>query len=73
MEKDTQNLGNEEMDNQEQQQVNVISSELGQSKKNGNSTASSGKIIPNVTETVPGNLNDNEISISKYWLVDMVW
>ena len=68
-----QNLGNEEIDNQQQQQVNAISSELGQSKTNENSTASSAKIIPIVTETVSGNLNDNEISLSGYRLVDMVW
>ena len=68
-----QNLGNEEIDNQQQQQLNAISSELGQSKTNENSTASSAKIIPIVTETVSGNLNDNEISLSGYRLVDMVW
>ena len=70
----TNSCSNKEIENQQQQQVNVISSELGQSKTNKNSTAYSAKIIPIVTETILGNLNDSENSISGYRLLDyLVW
>ena len=55
----TFSCSNKEMENQQQQQVNVISSELGQSKTNKNSTAYSAEIILVVIETILSNLNDN--------------
>ena len=58
------NIFSLQIDNQQQQQVNVIGSELGQSKTNDNSRTSSAQIIVIATETLSANLHDNENSIS---------
>ena len=55
----TISCSNKEIENQQQQQVNVINSELGQSKTNKNSTAYYAKIILIVIETILSSLNDN--------------
>ena len=62
----TISCSNKEIENQQQQQVNVISSDLDQSKTNENSTVYYAMIIPIVIETILSNLNDNENSISGY-------
>ena len=58
------NIFSLQIDNQQQQQVNVIGSELGQSKTNDNWRTSSVQIIVIATETLSANLHDNENSIS---------
>ena len=58
------NIFSFQIDNQQQQQVNIIGSELGQSKTYDNSRTSSAQIIVIATETLSANLHDNENSIS---------
>ena len=62
----TISCSNKEIENQQLQQVNVISTDLGQSKTNESSTVCYTMIIPIVSETILGNLNDNENSILGY-------